>query len=159
MMMEFKTMYDRERVVSDPGSPWKIEYAPVFDEKGVWHLEETGKTSLYDEIQSHAASVDINLIMKQIEAGDPSVLNKRHGVYLDVTQFPQTYAEMLNIVINGEKEFMELPLDVRAKFNHSFSEFCATIGSNEWNEKLGFVSQKEDITPVEDEVKEVKADE
>lgn len=147
--MQFRTLYsDRERVISVPGDAVKIEYSPVFDEDGVWHLEESGKSDWYSYIQSHKDSCDINLILQRYANGDIDALNKRQGLFMDVTEFPKTYAEMLNIVINGEKEFESLPIDVKAKFNHSFSEFVAGIGSKEWAEKLGIVYEKSDIGDV-----------
>lgn len=37
-----------------------------------------------------------------------------------------------------ESQFMELPVEVRAKFNHSFQEFLASSGEPDFLEKLGF---------------------
>lgn len=133
----FRTQFDRERVFSDVGSRERILYAPEFDSNGHMELVETGKENIYNFIQSHKDSVDINLILKRFANGDASALSKRQGAFGDFTQLPTSYADMLNKVMRGEEYFQNLPVDVRSKFNHSFAEFMASMGTDDFFSKLG----------------------
>uniref|UniRef100_A0AAU8B0A8 Internal scaffolding protein n=1 Tax=Dulem virus 161 TaxID=3145638 RepID=A0AAU8B0A8_9VIRU len=137
--MRFTTQYEsHSRVFSNLGSRDHILYSPVLDENGHLELEESGVENIYDMIQSHKDSCDINLLVKRFAAGEIDVLEKRQGQYLDVTQFPVTYAEMLNNVIDGEKKFYELPVEVRARFGHSFTQWLAAMDNMpDWLSKMG----------------------
>lgn len=163
--MEFKTQYSpRLRIAAEAGTPIHITFEPFYDDKGVLDLKEAGKVNQYLEIQSHADSVDINLLLARYRAGEKDVLNQVQGFYSDVTGMPKTYAGMLNTLIAGENAFMKLPVDIRQKFNHSFTQFMAEFGSDSWNEKLQYEPTKVDMNLVnqiaDDAVKtEVKTDE
>ena len=137
--MMFDNRYREQRhFYSDPGSPVKVLYSPEFSKDGLMSLKESGRENLYDFIQSHRDSVDIHKILQRFQEGDVSVLSKIQGQFGDFSQFPKTYAEMLNQVIEGENVFNNLPLEVRDKFGHSFQTWLATAGSDEWSEKMGF---------------------
>nr|CAI9750413.1 virion structural protein [Microvirus sp.] len=137
--MAFMTQYDRRgRFTTCPGSPIHKTYGGYYDEKGRVVLRETGQENIYDFIQSHVESCDIHVLMKRFLNGDVSALSSRQGFYGDVLDFPKTYAEALNHMHEMESQFMELPVEVRAKFNHSFQEFLACSGEPDFMEKLGF---------------------
>lgn len=137
--MAFMTQYDkRGRFTTSPGSPIHKTYGGHYDEKGRVVLQETGQENIYDFIQSHAESCDIHVLMKRFQNGDVAALSSRQGFYGDVLDFPKTYAEALNHMHEMESQFMELPVEVRAKFNHSFQEFLASSGEPDFMEKLGF---------------------
>ena len=154
--MQFSTQYDaRDRVFANPGDPIHITYAGHYDEKGRVVLEESGRENIYDQIQSHAESCDIHVLMKRFQNGDVTALSQAQGQYLDATQFPKTYADMLNFVNEQERAFMALPVDVRAKFGNSFTEYLAASGEPDFLERLGFKPDKPVVTtPAIPEVKE-----
>lgn len=148
--MQFRTQYDEhDRFYTEPGDPEKILYGPMFDKDGVMNLIETGKEDLYGYIQSHAESVDIHVILQRFEAGDASVLTRVQGAYGDFTQMPKTYAEMLNSMIGAETYFNSLPVEIRANFGHSFSQFLASVGDEDFAQRLG----KDVEQPVGDQAK------
>lgn len=159
--MQFQTQYRaHEDFNSCPGSPVHIQYGGHYDEKGRVVLEEVGKINLYDEIQSHAESCDIHVILRRFQNGDSDALSQRQGFFGDVLDFPKTYAEALNQMNDMERQFMKLPVEVREKFGNSFSEFLASSGDSDFMDKLGF---KKSVEPVVNEpvvkepvVKEVK---
>ncbi len=155
--MAFKTQYDaRDRIQSNPGSPIKQLYAGSYNERGQVELREDGTENLYDFIQSFAESTDIHVILRRYENGEVDVLEKVQGFYGDVTEMPKTYAEALQRIADSEKVFMSLPVDVRAKFGHSFSEFLAASNDADFLERLG-VQVETPVTPepVPDVVKPV----
>lgn len=142
MATTFRTQYDpSERVYSEPGSPVKTLYSPVFDKAGVWHLEESGKHDLYAEIQSHADSVDIHIILQRFESGDVSVLQRVQGTYGDFTSMPKTFAEALNTMIAAEQYFMSLPVETRAQFGHNFNQFIASMDAADFTQRMGIDSK------------------
>ncbi len=134
----FKTQYDaRDRIQSNVGSPIKQLYSGSYNERGQVELKEDGTENIYDFIQSFAESTDIHAILRRFENGEVDVLEKVQGFYGDVTDMPKTYAEALQRIADSEKVFMSLPVDVRAKFGHSFSEFLAASNDADFLERLG----------------------
>ena len=149
----FKTQYDaRDRIQSNVGSPIKQLYAGSYNERGQVVLKEDGTEDLYAFIQSFAESADIHAIMRRFENGEVDVLEKVQGFYGDVTDMPKTYAEALQRIADSEKVFMSLPVDVRAKFGHSFSEFLAASNDADFLERLGVQVEKPAASEPEPEV-------
>lgn len=127
-MLKFPTMYDkRARVHCDSGNAMKTVYKPTVRDDGVVELVEAGQESLYDYIQSWKDSVDINVILARYANGDVDALSRVQGAYGDFTQFPKTYAEILNRVNQGKLLFDDLPLSLREKYNHDFGQFMAAM--------------------------------
>lgn len=138
----FKTQYDgRERIKSHPGNPIKQLYAGSYNERGQVELKEDGTEDLYAYIQSFADSTDIHAILRRFENGEVDVLEKVQGFYGDITGMPRTYAEALQRIADSEKVFMSLPVDVRAKFNHSFSEFLAASQDADFLDRIGLKTE------------------
>lgn len=152
----FPTQYSGERVrkFTDAGDPVKITYGGRYDEHGRVVLEEKGRENLYDFIQSHKESVDINCILARFTNGETDALTKVQGFYGDVTSFPSNYADALNRIQECEEMFRTLPVETRAKFNHSFSEFLASTGSADFMEKLGLIQNEPIPSPTGEIVKE-----
>ncbi len=112
---------------SCPGNRIHKLLKPQFDKSGNYELVEAGEVDVYAEIQSHAESCDINVLMAKYQSGDASALSKVQGTYFDATGMPKTYAEMLNILIDAQNQFNALPLDERAKFDHSFEKWLSAL--------------------------------
>lgn len=124
----FRTQFDpHERVIENPGSPIRTIYSSRVAEDGNIELIESGTENIYDLIQSHKDSVDIHMILTRFVNGDESALSKTQGQYGDFTELPKSYAELLNAVIAGENYFNSLPLETRAKFDHSFEKFMVSM--------------------------------
>lgn len=137
-MPKFNTQYDaRDRIISHPGNPIKQLYTGSYNERGQVELKEDGTEDLYAFIQSFAESTDIHAILKRYQNGEVDVLEKVQGFYGDFTEMPHTYAEALQRIADSEKVFMSLPVEVRAKFGHSFSEFLAASQEVDFLDRLG----------------------
>lgn len=144
----FKTQYDdRARVHTNPGNPIKQLYSGSYNDRGQVELKEDGVEDLYSFIQSFAESTDIHVILKRYENGEVDVLEKVQGFYGDITEMPQTYAEALQRIADSEKVFMSLPVDVRAKFGHSFSEFLAASQDADFLDRLGVPKEQSEPVP------------
>ncbi len=136
--MKFKTQYDaRDRIQSNPGNPIKQLFSGFYNERGQIELKEDGTEDIYAFIQSFAESTDIHSILSRYQNGEVDVLEKVQGFYGDITEMPRTYAEALQRISDSETVFMSLPVDVRAKFGHSFSEFLAASQDADFLERLG----------------------
>lgn len=143
-MLKFPTVYDKTaRVHCNPGNPMKTLYKPIVHDDGVLELVEAGQENLYDYIQSWKDSTDINVILARYANGDVDALSKVQGAYGDFTQFPRTYAELLNRVEQGKNMFMELPIEIREKYNHDFSQFMAAMDKPDFWEQ--FKPQEEPV--------------
>lgn len=150
-MFDFNTQYGRQRVPANPGSGDRVLYSAAYDDRGRLELVEAGVDSLYDSIQSHADSVDIHVMLKRFAAGETDVFSQRQGAYGDFTEVPRTYAEMMQTLIDAESYFESLPVDVRGKFGHNFSEFVHAIGTPDFAERLGLMPAAAEQQPVERE--------
>lgn len=134
----FRTRFDsRPRYYQPPGSPMHILYSGKVSPSGEIILEEIGEENLYAQIQSHAESVDINVLLRRFAAGDPDALTRTQGLYGDFTDAPHTFAEALNTVIAAQHYFDSLPLDVRRQFDFNFNRFIASMDSPDFLKSLG----------------------
>lgn len=139
--MEFKTKYDdHARVNCNLGSRTKDVLTPRFDAKGNYTLVKVGVKNLYEEIQSHADSCDIHLIMERFASGEVDILSKVQGFYADFADMPSTYQEILNAVIAGEQTFNGLPVEIKDKFGHSFQRWLIEMESPDFSQKMGFAA-------------------
>lgn len=123
--MTFRTQFDSHaRVVQPAGDRTHSLYNGRYTDTGIFVLEESGKEDLYDKIQSHAASVDIHVILDRYRRGDIDALgDPARSVFLDASEMPKNYAQLLNFLLDGERAFMSLPVEERAKYDHSFAQW------------------------------------
>lgn len=137
---DFTTQFRKPvRVLSIAGSGEKDTFSPVFDDKGNWHLVKTGKKDLYGEIQSHAESVDINVLVKRFQKGDVDVFSRMQGIYGDFSDMPETMIEAVNRIEQGRINFMQLPPEIREHFDNSFEKMLAAM------DKPGFLEEYHDL--------------
>lgn len=136
---------------SNAGSPFREIRQPVVRD-GKVVVEVVGKENFNDFINSFADSCDINVLVSRAVNGEPEVLNRRQGMYGDFTQFPKTYAEVLQRVINANSLFDSLPADIRVRFDNDVYKFISEMDNADWFEKAGFVQKKTE--EVKEEVKE-----
>lgn len=116
-------------------------------------MKKTGEVNRYDRIQLHAAECKIETILAKA-AVDPTILQQRKGMFLDVSEQPKSLAEFENMRIKVIQEFGKLPVDLRKKFDNSPEKFVAEYGSEEWAKKLGIETTAE----AAEAVKEVAAE-
>lgn len=147
--MIFRTQYDaRQRVPANLGTREHVLYVAQFDDHGNHVLVESGKEDLYAYIQSHKESVDIHVIMERFARGDIQALQRRQAMFGDFTDFPVTYAGMLNAVQTGEQHFMSLPLEVRQRFDNNFAKWLVAMDDMpSFLQKMSVETTKEAVPP------------
>lgn len=124
---------DPNSFVSASGDAYHVIFSPVIREDGTITLVPSAKDDIQQMIDSFRPSTDIAFIMQRLAAGDASVLDSRSPMFGDfVTGVPKTYAEALQLVIDGEARFNALPLEVRNKFDNDFRRWFASAGSESW---------------------------
>lgn len=84
------------------------------------------------EINSHRAECDMSYILSLLNAGDTSVLNTAKPMYGDFTQFPTSYADILNLYNDCQSNFGKLSPDVRNAYGNDMYKFFCDIGSDNW---------------------------
>lgn len=82
----------------------------AFDEKG--ELVETGKHSLYMEIQSHRDECTVETLLARAMNGDLSALNKREGFYGDITSAPSSLSEVSRHLDDVNELKKQVPADI-----------------------------------------------
>lgn len=122
--------------VSSSGDLRKPVYSGRYAPDGRLVLVETDTIDIKAEINSYKEMTDMSYILSRLAAGDSSVLNSAQPLYGDFTNFPKSYVEMLQLVQSGEDAFTALSPDIRSKFDNDVGQWFASIGSDEWNEKM-----------------------
>lgn len=124
---------------TEPGNPIKEIYKPLVQKDGSVILVVEGHENTDEIIKSFEESVDIDVIVARYMNGDLEALNKRIGKYGDFTEFPKTYAEVLQMRIDAENVFRDLPVEIKQKFNNDPDQFFAQSGTDEWMDKLSSI--------------------
>lgn len=149
-------MYElHKRVNISSGSPIKTEYQVRLVNNNM-ELVETGKSNLYDYIQSHKDSVDIHKILErcsQIE--DYYLLNRMPTQFMDVTDMPDNLAGAYAMVKDAENFFERMPVDIKEKYNNNFIEFINDLGTEKFNMNVSnFLDSVKKVTESKSSVKE-----
>jgi len=135
---------------TNPGDPIHVIYSSKVMEDGTINLVPCGKEDTQEIIDSHAEETDMHYIMEQLSMGNVSVLNSKQPMYGDFTEAPKDMRHAMQILIDGEKAFYDLPLDVRQKFDNDFRKYIVSAGTPEWLEKLKV--NTENINTIEKDV-------
>lgn len=107
------------------------------DDDGKDYLQETGKISISERINSFRDFTDMAYILARLSAGDDSVLNVcTDAMYGDFSGMPYDHRALQDTVNNARNYFDHLPADVRAKFNDDFVTWFSDVGDPEWVNKM-----------------------
>ena len=90
----------------------------------------------YQQIQAHKESCDIQSILTRYANGDLTALSKTQGIYGDFTNVPTNLNELQTRVIDAERLFYTLPLEVREACEHNPSVFYNMIGTEAFNKLM-----------------------
>lgn len=135
--MEFKTKYDKhERVFTNPGNPIKDVMGPVLDRYGNRVIKKKDQIDLYSAIQAYRDECDINILMAKFTNGDRTALMKRVGEYLDLSQIPDNFSDLMNLSASAQSVFDSLPVSVKEMFGNNLHNFLANSKTKEFAEVM-----------------------
>lgn len=136
----------RQRTYAPTGDGTEPKMEMKIDDFGHKELVKVGVTNLYDKIQLSADDCKIENILARAGQGDLSAFTGSN-IYADVTDAPKNLADAQRKIQAIQNEFNSLPIEVRAKYNHSVSEYVAAYGTEEWAKNLGLIKEPENIEP------------
>lgn len=123
---------DRGRFFASSGTNIKHVYDPIVMEDGTIHLSPSGTIDTDEHIEAQRASTELSVIISKYLAGDASVLNRYAPVYADLTEGPKNLAESMQALINAERAFDALPVDVKRQFGSDWRVWLSESGSEKW---------------------------
>ena len=118
--------------MTSSGDEFHTVYSSVIKDDGTIDLVPSAQDRIQDYINSFVPQTDMHYIIAQLKNGNTSVINRRPMMYGDFTDAPKSYAQALQMVIDGRATFDALPLSVRNKFDNSFEKWFASAGSPDW---------------------------
>ena len=145
-MPAFRSQYQaraEQRYHASVGSPEVQQYRPMYDSDGVLQLEPTVTHDLYAEIQSYAASCDLQYIINRYFNGDASALSRVQGVYADLTGMPDSIHGVYNLMQQARADFGALPAEIKDKFGNDVMRFLASLGTPEWRDAMQIKAKPE----------------
>lgn len=133
--MEFRTQYDKSPdVASNPGSMIKEDRAPELDKYGNKRIVRKGELDFYSYIQSWRDTCDINILMAKFVNGDKTALMQKVGAYLDISEIPDNFNDMLNLTTKAQLVFDQLPIEIKQQFGNNLNNFLSNTKSDEFKE-------------------------
>lgn len=132
MPIDEKIMCVMEKYSCDPGERYRPVYTSEIKDDGTIELVQTGVEDLQEIYNSMRDSCDVNLIAERFLAGDDTALKRGNPVFLDLLGAPDTLMEAYQLQHRAEQAFNLLPVSIREKFNQSFPEFIASVGTPAW---------------------------
>ena len=151
----YAILHDTNSFVTSSGDEYHIVYSSVLNDDGTIDLVPSAKDRIQDFINSFVPQTDMHYILAQLKNGNTSVINRAPMMYGDFTDAPKSYAQALQMVIDGRATFDALPLSVRNKFDNSFEKWFATAGSSDWLSAMSTDSPVDDPVPDSNDESEV----
>lgn len=147
--MKFYSRLNPAPVIEAPaGSKEATTYQTQIDENGHKVTVPIGKTNIYDRIQNSLEETKIENIIKRFTEGDMTAFRTNEPIYADMTEAPKTLMEAQNMIIRITDEFNNLPVEVRAKFDHSPEKYVAMYGGEAWASAVGYELKKADTSEI-----------
>lgn len=128
-----------EVVPSSTGSPVKSLFVP-FVNKGHLDIKVSGDFDLQGQIEAESCLCDINYLIERFNLGDVNALNKRQAFFTDITAYPGSYREAVDILKEGRSFFDSLSDDEKKRYGNfeSFmtSDFVSRFAHSDDNDNL-----------------------
>ena len=133
---------------SPVGSKTEPVYALKIDKNGHKVPTKTSEVKdVYKRTQASLESTKIENIIRRHQMGDESVLSKKMGQYLDITQAPTSLLDAQQKIINAQNLFEKEPIEIKTEFNQNMNEWLSAINEGKYKERaekaLGITARKE----------------
>lgn len=113
-----------EVVPSSTGSPVKSLFVP-FVNKGHLDIKVSGDFDLQGQIEAESCLCDINYLIERFNLGDVDALNKRQAFFTDITAYPGSYREAVDILKAGRSFYDSLSADEKKRYG-DFESFMTS---------------------------------
>ncbi len=117
-------------------------------------LQNFGKTRTR---QSEAKATNINTIMKQYDRTGMLPVVGRDGLFMDVSDVPD-YRTSLDLITRADDMFMQLPADLRARFDNEpaiFLDWTSDPANRDEMVELGLLPRPDPVVVADVEAEEV----
>ncbi len=125
-----------EVISSVSGSPVKSLFVP-FVNKGHLDIKVSGDFDLQAQIEAESCLCDINYLIERFNLGDVDALNKKQSFFADITAYPGSYREAVDILKDGRSFYDSLSDDEKKRYGNfeSFmtSDFVARFANSDVN--------------------------
>lgn len=111
-------------VPSEVGSPVKSLFVP-FINNGHLDIKESGDFDLQSQIEAESCLCDITYLVERFNSGDVDALNKRQSFFADITAFPGSYRDALDVLKDGRAFYDSLSIDEKKRYG-SFENFMSS---------------------------------
>lgn len=154
--MQFRnqhTVQDMSKYVNASGEKEIEDYEPRLSSDGVTKLvKKSTKRNIYNKIQESKDECDIYEIIRR---SDPQMrlgieqqiinanLTESDEVY-DLTDVPKNLIQARQMLVDADKKFKSLPLEVRKEFNNNANEFLASAQKGELTQRIQKLYKKEE---------------
>lgn len=110
-----------EVVPSVAGSSVKSLFVP-FINNGHLDIKCSGEFELQAQIEAESSLCDINYLIERFNSGDVDALNKRQAFFADITAYPGSYRDAIDILKDGRAFYDSLSNDEK-KLYGGFENF------------------------------------
>lgn len=137
---------NQERFVACAGSPIKNKYHAKINKLGQIELEVVGVENIQEKIEAERPGTELSVLIARYENGDLLALNSRPGFYSDLTKYPGSVIDAMNLVADAQEEFNKLPANIKQQFGSDWRVWLANSNSKEWNETMAkYYNPKEEV--------------
>lgn len=125
-----------EVVSSSTGSPVKSLFVPYVN-NGHLDIKVSGDFDLQAQIEAESCLCDINYLIERFNLGDVDALNKRQAFFADITAYPGSYREAVDILKDGRSFYDSLSVDEKKRYGDfegfMMSDFVARFANSDVN--------------------------
>lgn len=136
-----------EVIASGSGSPVKSLFVP-FVNKGHLDIKVSGDFNLQEQIEAESCLCDINFLIERFNLGDTEALNKRQSFFADITAYPGSYREAVDILKDGRSFYDSLSPDEKKRYGdfESFmmSDFVSRFANADNNNPDGGLDDEQE---------------
>lgn len=143
-MNEFYSAYNlpKNKKYTLSGEEEETTYSYEIDKKGMKNLQATGKTNVYEKIQTYAEETKIENVIQRVIAGDESVL-RPDAIYADITNHPKNLLEAMEQIHNLENTYNNLTEEIKEKYP-TLESWVTEAGTYDWMKLNGYIQEKQE---------------
>lgn len=143
--MEFYSAFNPpESKPTCAGEETRKTYRWAENENGEKELVEDEEISIADEIESYHEETKISNIIRRatfdVNAAN-MLLGDSGNNSADLTKMPENLMEAQNIIVKARQAYASLTPKQQAEFD-GMADFMRSAGTEEWAEKLGYITEK-----------------